>query len=697
MHDRRIRPKGARSNVGRSLGIAGVAIALTPAFAATAFAGPSNVLLGTAGNFAVLGGTGMTNTGPSTILGDIGSSPTHSETGFDACPGASDCVSLTGANHNVADPNDAVTQQAKADLTTAYLDAFGRTGGNAISAPLGGGGTLVSGLYTSAADLFVGGDLTLDAGGDPNSVFIFQAKTGTLKTAAGTSEGIANTRVLLTNGAQACNVYWQVGSSATIETYTQFVGTILANESITVNTLATIDSGRALARNGAVTLDTNTIKAAPCTTTPGSAGSSGGETTTTAPGGGTTSGPSQSPRRPPPARRVASATAAQSGSAGNARLQGPSGPVTGPFTVSVTGRHISKVVFYVDGRRRTTVRAKEGRKRFSLKINPRRQSRRVHQVTARVFFTTKSGTPTATRRLTYRRPVAPARRTTRAEAPMRAFRAGLVLACLLVIRWGAAPAPAAQSQPRERAVRAVNASGPLGDERLSDERRLSRYAGAVARATVRSRPRSGANAVGCLHFLSEDGAFEVYPVLESQVDRARAGPGFASGCRCAPTVARGWVPRDALGPLKVVRTMLRVNRATLRATLYRGGRRIWSSPVGIGKAATPTPAGHFWIRSRLRGLAGQPRLRTVRLRHRRILGPQRVAGRRGDRHPRNRRARADSGTPVARMHPRSERGDRPPLAADADRDAGQDPLAGRRPRRRQLFRADVAGTIGRAA
>ena len=401
------RPNGTRSNVGRALGIASLAVALTPAFAVPAFAGPSNVLLGTSGSFAVLAGSGMTNTGPSTILGDIGSSPTHSETGFDACPGASDCVSLTGANHNVADPNDAVTQQAKADLTTAYLDAFGRTGGNAISAPLGGGGTLVSGLYTSADDLFVGGDLTLDAGGDPNSVFIFQAKTGTLKTAAGTSDGIANTRVLLTNGAQACNVYWQVGSSATIETYTQFVGTILANQSITVNTLATIVNGRALARNGAVTLDTNTITAAPCSTTPGSGGSSGGGTTTTTPGGGTTTGAIAVAATSPSSPTGSSATAAQSGSAGRARLEGPSGPVTGPFTVSVTGRHISKVVFYVDGRRRATVRAKEGRKRFSLKINPRRQSRRVHQVTARVFFTTRSGTPTATRRLTYRRPVAP--------------------------------------------------------------------------------------------------------------------------------------------------------------------------------------------------------------------------------------------------------------------------------------------------
>ncbi len=403
MHDHRTRPKGGRSNVGRALGIASVAVALTPAFAATAFAGPSNVLLSTSGNFAVLAGSGMTNTGTSTIFGDIGSSPTHSETGFAPCP-AGDCVSLTGSNHDLADPNDAVTQQAKSDLTTAYLDAFGRTGGTAISAPLGGGTTLVSGLYTAAADVFVGGDLTLDAGGDPNSVFIFQAKTGTLKTAAGTTSGIPNTRVLLTNGAQACNVYWQVGSSATIETFTQFVGTVLADQSITVNTGATIVNGRALARNGAVTLDTNTITAAPCSTTPTSSGggSSGGGSST---GGATSGGSPTSVTGAKTSSVGATSGTTPTPSSGSARLEGPSGPVTGPFTVSVTGRHISKVVFYVDGRRRATVRAKEGRKRFLLKINPRRQSRRVHQVTARVFFTTKSGTPTATRRLTYRRTV----------------------------------------------------------------------------------------------------------------------------------------------------------------------------------------------------------------------------------------------------------------------------------------------------
>jgi hypothetical protein len=132
---------------------------------------------------------------------------------------------------------------------------------------LGGGTTLVPGVYTAAADVFVGGDLTLDGGGDPNAVFVFQAKTGTLITAAGTTSGVPNTRVMLRNGAQACNVFWQVGSSATIETSTQFAGNILAAQSITLKTGATL-YGRALARIAAVTLDTNRITQATCAAQP---------------------------------------------------------------------------------------------------------------------------------------------------------------------------------------------------------------------------------------------------------------------------------------------------------------------------------------------------------------------------------------------------------------------------------------------
>ncbi len=170
----------------------------------------------------------------------------------------------------------------------------------------------------------------------------------------------------------------------------------------------------------------------------------------------------------------------------------------------------------------------------------------------------------------------------------------------------AVTAPAAPARDADvRPVRALGDRGPLRTERLSDERRVSRYAGAVARAAVRTLPSPDARRVGTLHFLTEDGPFEVYPVLESYIDpRGRAWLHIRLPAR--PNGQTGWVPRNHLGPLKTVRTMLRVNRATLRATLYRDGRRIWTSRVGIGTPSTPTPAGHFWIRSRLRNLRGNP-------------------------------------------------------------------------------------------
>lgn len=356
------------------------ALALTLALSGTALAGPSPVGLGTSADFAVLGGSGLTNTGVTSITGDVGSSPTHGETGFTPCP-AADCVSLTGANHNVADPNDAVTQQAKTDLVTAYDDAFGRTGGSAIVAPLGGGQTLVSGVYTAAGSIFVGGDLTLDAGGDPAAVFIFQARTGALTTAAGIAGGVPNTRVLLTNGAQACNVFWQVGSSATISTYTQFVGNILSLQSTTLQTSATLAGGRALSRNGAVTLDTNTIHTATCATPVAIAATPTATTPATA-AAPTPTTPLATPTRT--RRRVAS---------GRATL---TGPTASRPKVTVAGRSIANVVFYVDGRRVGTVRAKPGRTKFTRTIS---RGTRLRRVTARVTFVTGSGTTSRTLRV----------------------------------------------------------------------------------------------------------------------------------------------------------------------------------------------------------------------------------------------------------------------------------------------------------
>ena len=209
-----------------------------------AYAGPvpQPVDLGAAGSLAVLGGSSVTNTGPSVLTGDLGVSPGSSVTGFP--PGV-----VVGAMH-VADADSA---QAQSDLTTVYNEAEGRTPGTSGLSGLGGS-TLTPGVYQGTS-LSVTGTLTLDAQGDPDAIFVFQSSS-TLTTASGSS-------IVAVNGASSCNVYWQVGSSATLGTGSTFLGNVLALTSITATTGTAID-GRALARNGAVSLDTNTITAPQC-------------------------------------------------------------------------------------------------------------------------------------------------------------------------------------------------------------------------------------------------------------------------------------------------------------------------------------------------------------------------------------------------------------------------------------------------
>ena len=213
---------------------AGLLVALVSGAQAAA----KSVPLGTADSFVVLAGSGITNTGPTTLNGDLGTFPTTSITGTST-------LTVTGANH----AGDAVTQGAKTDLVTAYNTAAGEGPTSPIAADLGGR-TLTPGVYNSASSIGLTGVLTLNGGGDPSSVFIFQA--GSSLTTASAS------RITMTNGAQPCHVFWQVGSSATLGTNSSFRGSILALTSITATTGASI-TGRLLARNGAVTLDTNTI------------------------------------------------------------------------------------------------------------------------------------------------------------------------------------------------------------------------------------------------------------------------------------------------------------------------------------------------------------------------------------------------------------------------------------------------------
>ena len=257
------------------LGVASVAaLGLLVALPGNAQAAAVTVPLGTADSFVVLAGAGITNTGPTTLNGDLGTYPTKSITGAGS-------LTVTGTNHK----SDAVTQGAKTALVTAYNKAAGEGPTSPIAADLTGR-TLTRGVYNSASSILLTGALTLDAKGDPNAVFVFQAGSS-LTTKSGS-------QVLLRNGARSCNVFWQVGSSATLGTGSKFVGTIMAYQSITVTTGAKI-VGRALARNGAVTLDTNVITrptscVASSTGTTGTTGTTSGAQVTQLPAGAVSAG-----------------------------------------------------------------------------------------------------------------------------------------------------------------------------------------------------------------------------------------------------------------------------------------------------------------------------------------------------------------------------------------------------------------------
>jgi len=212
----------------------------------TAFPEPCNTLE-FAKTFVVLGATTDTNTGSSIVTGDLGLYPGTSVVGFP--PGI-----VVGTKHIT----DIAAQVAQLSASTAFdcLSSFSPLG--TLGADIGGT-TVTAGAWTFASTADITGVLTLDGGGDPNAVFIFQIPS-TLTTASASS-------VVLTNGAQAGNVYWIVGSSATIGTTSHMIGTIIALTSVTMTTGATLN-GRAFALTAAVTLDTNLISAQACTINP---------------------------------------------------------------------------------------------------------------------------------------------------------------------------------------------------------------------------------------------------------------------------------------------------------------------------------------------------------------------------------------------------------------------------------------------
>jgi hypothetical protein len=299
-----------------------VAVLLAASIPATALAAQPQVGLGNAGPFALLAGSTATNTGPSTINGNLGVYPGGSAVGFTS-------ATINGATHIA----DAAAGQAQAALTTAYDDAAGRTPALTVAGDLGGL-TLTPGVYRSGSSLGLTGALTLDAQNNPAAVFIFQAGSS-LTTASGS-------RVDLVNGAQPCNVFWQVGSSAVLGTTSVFAGSILALTSISMNDGVTV-YGRALARNGAVTLINDTITPAGCstdsTTTPG--GSGPGATTpgtTTIPAvviDGVTVVPAITLGPPP---------AGDTGSSSQNGAGGPGSPGNGTALFTTAPRNIAKTI-----------------------------------------------------------------------------------------------------------------------------------------------------------------------------------------------------------------------------------------------------------------------------------------------------------------------------------------------------------------
>ncbi len=248
-------------NVVSKIGIVSFALIASLALAGSSQAATS-VGLGTANSFAVLAGAGVTNTGPSVINGNLGTSPTPAVTGFGGAPNGT----VNGATHQA----DAVAAQAQADLTTAYNNASGQGPANTLATELGGQ-TLTPGVYKSGSGTFgITGTLTLNAQGNPNAVFIFRTATTLISASA--------SRVLMINGAQPCHLFWRVGSSATLGTDSAFAGNILALQSIELSSGVTV-LGRLLARNASVTLINDTVTRADCaapTTGGGSSGGSGG-------------------------------------------------------------------------------------------------------------------------------------------------------------------------------------------------------------------------------------------------------------------------------------------------------------------------------------------------------------------------------------------------------------------------------------
>ncbi|MDX6626862.1 MAG: hypothetical protein QOE56_1851 [Solirubrobacterales bacterium] len=356
-------------------GIAGIILAFALALFAVPAAVAAPVNLATASPFVVLGGSTVTNTGPSVLNGDLGVSPGTALTGF-GLPAV-----VNGATHE----NTAVAAQAQSDLTNAYNVAAGQAVAPAddLSGTDLGNRKLAPGAYRYTSNAILTGPLTLDAEGDPNAQFVFLIGSE-LKTESASS-------VVLINGASPCNVYWQVGSSADIGTTTAFEGNLMALTSISLKNGATV-IGRMLARNGQVSLINNVLTAPLCATgsVPAPApnipavGTPGGSV---ASNGGSAAGPRQ---------KISGPRAKAHGPSTNGRAivrPTPREACTEGFRATVTGRMIKRVVFSIDGK---TIGSRSGSPfAMSMRADPG-----THQVRVRVTF--KDATRARTMTLPYR-------------------------------------------------------------------------------------------------------------------------------------------------------------------------------------------------------------------------------------------------------------------------------------------------------
>ena len=356
----------------RRAGRVGSALALGLAFAAVpAVAQAAPVDLGTAKPFVVLGGQSVSNTGPSVLNGDLGVSPGTSLPGF-----GSPAV-VNGATHN----NDAVAAQAQQDLTTAYNVAAAEPSSDLTGQDLGGL-RLTAGAYGYTSSAQLTGTVTFDAENDPNAQFVIKVASA-LTTASASS-------VQVINGANPCNIYWQIGSSATLGSTTAFKGNVMALTSISLNNGASV-IGRLLARNGSISLINNVLDASQCSTGSSAGGGQGGSG-----GGSGQDGTSQGGTSQGGTSRNGIATLRRMRSTPNGRTPNgrtPNSTCTDGFRARVRGKLIKRVVFSLDGSRI----ASRIRSPFQVyvKAAPGR-----HEVRARVTF--KDSTRAKTLTLPYR-------------------------------------------------------------------------------------------------------------------------------------------------------------------------------------------------------------------------------------------------------------------------------------------------------